>query len=312
MFLNRMFYKLKNLYSILNKINLLSELNLSIVERNSLLQGKVLGKLNATNKSQIYDDLSLAEFSVFSQWGDDGVIQFLINELEIENNYFIEFGVENYNESNTRFLLMNSNWSGLVIDSSSQFIDSIKKSNLYWKYSLNAIKEFITAENIDNLLLTHSLVKKPGILSIDIDGNDYWVWKNINSIDPSIVIIEYNSLFGNKLALTVPYDPEFFRTKFHYSNLYFGASLKALYDLGISKGYSLIYCTTSGNNAYFVKTNLLGKIRGKSVDSVYKQSHFRESRNNLGKMSYLSFEEGVEIIKGLPIFDLDNDKLTCL
>ena len=209
-------------------------------------------------------------------------------------------------------MLLNSNWSGLVIDSSDLFIDSIKKSDLYWKYSLSAIQGFVTAENIDDLLLTNSLVQKPGILSIDIDGNDYWVWKNITSIDPSIVIIEYNSLFGYNFALTVPYDPKFARTNFHYSNLYFGASLKALYDLAISKGYSLVYCTSSGNNAYFVKTSLLGRIKAKSLEAVYNKATFRESRNIQGQMSYLSFKEGIEILRGMPIFDLDNDKLIFL
>ena len=254
----------------------------------------------------------MAEFSVFSQWGDDGVIQFLINQINIENKFFIEFGVENYQESNTRFLLMNSNWSGLIIDSSQSNISLIKKSDLYWKHNLNAVCEFITAENVDRLLTNYSPFNNPGIISIDIDGIDYWVWKSIVSLDPIIVIIEYNSIFGYEKSLTVPYNSKFERKNMHFSNLYFGASIKALYDLGIEKGYSLIYCTSSGNNAYFVKNTHLGDLKPKRPSEAYVKSSFRESRDGNGNLSYLSSSECYNLIKGLPIFDFGLNEITYL
>src|SRR4051794_40305958 len=80
--------------------------------------------------------LSDAEFSVFSQFGDDGIVQYLIHHLKIQPQTFIEFGVENYTESNTRFLLINNQWRGLVIDGSKENVDYIKNDTIYWKYKL--------------------------------------------------------------------------------------------------------------------------------------------------------------------------------
>ena len=136
------------------------------------------------------------EFQVFSQWGEDGIISYLVNNIDIENNFFIEFGVENYLESNTRFLLKKFNWSGLIIDSSQKNIDYIKKDKIYWQHDINALCEFISRENVNKIFLENISQKNIGLLSIDIDGNDYWVWKAITTIDPSIVVIEYNSILG--------------------------------------------------------------------------------------------------------------------
>ena len=97
--------------------------------------GQIQSKLNLNlNRENIND----YEFKAFSQWGEDGIIDFLITNLDIENKTFIEFGVENYEEANTKFLLLNRYWKGLIIDSSSENVNYIKNSKLYWKYSLQA------------------------------------------------------------------------------------------------------------------------------------------------------------------------------
>ena len=110
--------------------------------------------------------------------------------------------------------MFNNNWSGLIIDSSEKNINEIKNSNYFWKYNLEVRNNFITRENI-NIIIKDSKLNKEhiGILSIDIDGNDYWVWKEINVIDPIIVIIEYNSSFGFVNKVSIPYDKNFSRTK---------------------------------------------------------------------------------------------------
>ena len=166
-------------------------------EEIKIILGKILIKNNVNKKPSTVEDI---EFKIFSQFGDDGIIQYLINKLELEDDYknFIEFGVENYEESNTRFLLFNNNWSGLIIDSSKKNIDKIKNSNYYWKFDLEAVHTFITRENINSLITNSKIIKKIGLLSIDIDGNDYWVWEKIDTIDPVIVIVEFNSNFGFK------------------------------------------------------------------------------------------------------------------
>ncbi|GAB3793499.1 hypothetical protein GCM10028819_05250 [Spirosoma humi] len=245
-----------------------------------------------------------AEFKVFSQFGDDGIIQFLLNKIPISVDKFIEFGVESYEESNTRFLLMHDNWQGLVIDGSSENIDYIKKDPIYWKFDLTAINSFITTENINQLLQDNGFDGKIGILSIDIDGNDYWVWKAISVCDPDIVIIEYNSLFGIDRSITVPYEPSFYRLSAHYSGLYFGASLKALCDLGETKGYSLVGCNMAGNNAYFIKNKLVENIQIVTPQEGFVQARFREGRSIKGELTFAGESERKREIKGLPVVNV--------
>ena len=133
--------------------------------------------VNRLRDDFVYDNIQEAEFKVFSQFGDDGIIQYLVNRVEIPagRRRFIEFGVENYRESNTRFLLLNNNWSGLILDGSAENINSIKNDQIYWKHELTAVHSFIDRDNINELIAANGFAGEVGILSIDIDGNDYWI-----------------------------------------------------------------------------------------------------------------------------------------
>jgi hypothetical protein len=264
--------------------------------------GQIQSKLNLElNKKKIND----YEFKVFSQWGEDGIIDYLVSNLYIKNKTFIEFGVENYEEANTKFLLLNKNWSGLIIDSSIDNISLIKKSEIYWKYSLEAVCEFINTKNINKIIESSNLAKEVGILSIDLDGNDYWIWKEINVISPSIVIIEYNARFGKKKSCTVPYDENFLRQKKHYSMIYYGASIQALVKLGKEKGYEFVCCNKAGNNAFFVKKELLNdKIKPGNIEDSFYENKFRESRSLKGELTYLNEKEEKEIILKLPLIEV--------
>ena len=188
-------------------------------------QGKLLSELN---KKKISKNIQDYEFKIFSQWGEDGIIQKIIDSIEIKNKTFIEFGVGDFFVSNCRFLMMHDNWSGFVIDSSEKTIEVLKKAYFYWKYNLKLINAFIYKENINNLLLKSEFDFDLGLLSIDIDGNDYYILEAINQYKPRILVVEYNSLFGSKRNISIPYIADFNRTKAHYSNLYFGASLRAI------------------------------------------------------------------------------------
>ena len=250
-----------------------------------------------------------SEFKVFSQWGDDGIIQFLVNYLNIKNKTFIEFGVENYKEANTRFLLINNNWSGLIIDGSEENIKSVKSEDLYWQQNLQAKAAFVTKENINKLILDAEIKGKIGLLHIDIDGNDYWIWNEINVISPDIVIMEYNSVFGETNPWTIPYQKDFNRTKAHFSNLYFGSSLTSLCDLAKEKGYIFIGCNRAGNNAYFVKKIISQKLKPLTCKQGYVQSKFRESRDIQGNLTHISGLYRLATIKGLPIFNTKTNKI---
>jgi hypothetical protein len=120
------------------------------VQKALLLNGKILSSIN--NQKQDIKSLDEVEFQVFSQRGEDGIIQYIINKIAIPNKIFVEFGVETYSESNTRFLLLNNNWSGLVLDGCSKNIEFIKKDFTYWKYDLTAKQTFITKDNINELI----------------------------------------------------------------------------------------------------------------------------------------------------------------
>lgn len=276
------------------------------VHKSLLINGKILANLN--NQKQDIVSLDEVEFQVFSQRGEDGIIQYLINKIDIPNKVFVEFGVETYTESNTRFLLMNNNWSGLVIDGSKKNIDFIKNDFIYWKYDITAIESFITKDNINNLINNYTKIEDIGLLSVDIDGNDYWVWEAIETIKPRVVICEYNSVFGSKKKVTVPYKENFVRSKEHYSELYFGASLEAFCHLAEKKGYDFIGTTSAGVNAYFVRKDLSVPFKNLQKSAGFNESDNRDSKDINRNLTFLRHHERLEIIKNKTIFDLEKNE----
>lgn len=255
-------------------------------EMKKLMLGRVLSnQIKLLSVENIHD----AEFQVFSQFGDDGIIQWLVQNLEIPNNTFVEFGVEDYSESNTRFLMMNNNWSGFVMDGNNNNINKLKNQYYYWRYDLNVQAAFITRGNINSLIAAQNFAEDVGLLHIDLDGNDYYIWETLNVIKPIIVIVEYNSLFGADRPISVIYDDDFRRSNAHYSSLFWGASLLSLYNLANEKGYSFIGCNSAGNNAYFVRNDKLNKrIKKVSLADGFIESKYRESRDINGRLTYLS------------------------
>ena len=264
-----------------------------------------LGRIESRQLQAVSDkSLNANEFRVFSQWGEDGIIQFLLNYIKIERQIFVEFGVQNYTESNTRFLLSNNNWAGLVIDGSKENINFIKQDPIYWQHNLKAVHAFIDKDNINHLIAENGIKGEIGLLSIDIDGNDYWIWQAIDVVNPAIVIVEYNYRFGKDKAVTIPYDEKFIRNKAHYSMIYYGASLKALCLLAQKKGYVFVGSNSAGNNAFFVRQDLKPDyIKEMTVEDGYRIAQFRESRNKQGKLLYLSLEEEEKILASLPLVE---------
>src|SRR5271168_4906031 len=278
---------------------------LSIEERCKKIQ-EALGRIEGR---QLWDlpvaDIQRAEFRAFSQWGEDGILQHLLRHIPVARKVFVEFGVENYTESNTRFLLTNDNWAGLVIDGSAKNVDYIKKDDIYWRFNLKAENAFINRENINDLIRQNGIEGEIGLLSIDIDGNDYWVWEAINVVVPSIVVVEYNARFGPERAVTVPYDAAFVRTIAHPSNIYYGASLAALCLLGKRKGYSFVGCNAAGNNAFFVRSELKPlDLPGLTPAEGFVRSQFRESRDPHGALSYLTEAQEVAILNQCTLVEI--------
>jgi hypothetical protein len=270
---------------------------------------EALGRIEQRQVAQQGGDIQHSEFRVFSQWGEDGIIQFLIGRVTIENPVFVEFGVENYTESNTRFLLTNNRWAGLIIDASAANIAYIKRDPIYWGCNLKAEQSFVTRENINDILARNGISGDIGLLSVDIDGNDYWVWQAIDSISPRIVVCEYNSHFGPTAEVTVPYDPAFARGEAHFSKIYYGASIAALRSLAASRGYSLVAGNLAGNNVFFVRNDQIGSLRVLSAVQAYRRAQFREFHDQSGDLTFDDFETRLQKIGHLPVHDLTSNQI---
>lgn len=270
---------------------------------------EALGRIEARQIAALPPGASLQEreFRVYSQWGEDGILQHLTGVVSIERRVFVEFGVESYQEANTRFLLVNDNWAGLVIDGDAGEIEQVRRSREYWLYNLKAAHAFITRENINALLTEHGVSGEIGLLSIDLDGMDYWVWDAIDVIDPAIVVVEYNSRFGPDDAVTVPYDPQFDRRRAHHSLLYYGASLKALALLGKRKGYSLVGCGSAGLNAFFVRNDLRPEcLPEQTPEEAYLVGQFCEAHDADGTRIKMSHEDQMRLVRGLPLVNVED------
>jgi hypothetical protein len=199
----------------------------------------------------------------------------------------------------------------LIIEGSHDDVEKIRKDPVSVFHDLTAVNTFITRDNINDIFKNNGFSGPIGLLSVDIDGNDYWVWEAITAVEPALVVCEYNSVFGPDRALTVPYDPAFVRGRAHYSNLYYGASLKALCLLAQSKGYAFIGSNSNGNNAYFVKQERLGGLREMRAEEGWVESRFRESRDSAGRVSFISGSDRLKVIAGCQVCDLEkNDMVT--
>lgn len=275
---------------------------INLQEKNLLLNAKILTQAICNKKIQSLEE---AEFQVYSQFGEDGIIQWLIHNVDIENKTFVEFGVEDYTEANTRFLLINNNWSGLVIDGSKSNIDRLINQKWFWRYDLTAIAAFITKDNINQLISDAGFCNDIGILSIDLDGNDWWILNAIKCVSPRILICEYNSIFGAEKKVTVPYDPAFVRTEKHYSNLYWGCSIALFLDWSLYNGYYYIGSNSAGNNAFFVRKDCIAPDRIPSTAQKFVESKYRESRDPVGNLTYLKGSDRLKCIKSAELLEIE-------
>ena len=195
------------------------------------------------------------EHKGFSQDGEDGILQEIFRRIKTTNRHFVEFGVEQGTQSNTANLLLQG-WAGLWIEYNRQDVEAIEKGlpSLLASQRLRVLCEKVNAENIEALFALAAVPAEPDLISIDIDGNDFWVWRALRLYQPRVVVLEYNPYFPPPTDWVMPYDPD------HCWNgsMRFGASLEALERLGRSKGYCLVGCSLGGVNSFFVRQDLVG------------------------------------------------------
>jgi len=279
------------------------------LNQNTQLLGQIASK--QVRAQQRIGSLADVEFGVSSQWGEDGILDWLIERAEIplSAQSFIEFGVENYRQANTRFLLQNRNWRGLIMDGGSEMMTAVQEDGLMWAHDLEVRPAFITRENINELIGSAGFRGEIGLLSIDIDGNDYWVWEAIEAVEPIVCVCEYNAVFGDVYPLSVPYDPAFHRTRVHHSNLYFGASIGALCSLAVRKGYRFVGTTTAANDAFFVREDYAKRFVDQSLQTIRPlPSRVRDSRNKEGEPNYIRGIDRLDPISHLPVVNVETHK----
>jgi len=220
--------------------------------------------LNYKKLAQSQQTCSFREvgFCGYSGSDEDGVLLYIFSLIGVTNQQFVDIGAAGVGASNTANLVINHSWYGLHIDGNSEVLR--KAQSVYAKtpgvqHMLpKAVSAYVSAENINELVQSNGFEGSLDLLSLDIDGNDYWVWKALDCIQPRVVIAEYQPAITAENAWTTPYDPEFNCDDFPVNQtsgekIYAGASLAALTKLANEKGYRLVGCNAHGVNAFFVQ-----------------------------------------------------------
>lgn len=192
-------------------------------------------------------------FKAYSQADEDGILEELFRRIGVTNRFFVEFGCGNGLENNTHYLLL-KNWRGLWIDGNDSHVEAIRKSfeRLIQLGTLTVKNAFLSIDNIDQLI-SETVCGEIDLLSVDVDGNDFHLLTRIKSIQPRVIVVEYNAKKGPSLDWVMSYRPEHVWD----GTDYYGASLKAFEVLLGQRGYSLVSCSISGVNAFFVRSDLV-------------------------------------------------------
>ena len=268
--------------------------------------------LNMRKNYKNISNLNEVDFKVFSQNGEDGIIDYLLFSLHIEKPKFIEIGVGDYYESNTRFLFERSSGDGLIIDIIDNFQKRVEKNIRLWRGNLKILNRKIDSENILATLKEFNFFDNIDLFSIDVDGIDYWILEKMPKKFCKLIVAEYNPYFGSNLEISVPNDKNFDRSKYHHSNLCFGASLKSIINLLDRKGFVFLGTNLFKNNAFFVnsdfKDNLFLEIPNNNELNSFTNASFRESRDINNKLNFIDPKDILNEIKKCDVVDLSNNE----
>lgn len=271
----------------------------------------MIGSSHFLNMKQNYiniKSLNELDYKVYSQNGEDGIIDYLISQLNIQKPKFIEIGVGDYTEANTRFLFERTSCEGLIVDIINNFETEVKKNLSIWKGNLQIVEKKIEPQNLISTLKDKNFYEKIDLFSLDIDGYDYWVLKELPKNFSKIIIAEFNPYFGSELQITVPYKKDFNRSNYHPSNLCFGASLKAIIKLLADKNFKFIGTNLFRNNAFFInedyKDKLYIEIPSDDNLKLHTDAKFRESRDSKNRLNFIDPDKILSEIKDCEVVDL--------
>ncbi len=258
------------------------------------------------------DDIRKAEIKIFSQNGEDGILDYLLSKLNLIPNStnFVEIGVGDYRESNTRFIYNLYHPKGLIVDCIEKMNLKVKKNVNLWKGDLRICNTKVTSNNILEVL-NKNCDFDIDIFSIDIDSIDYWIIKKLNKNISKIFVAEYNPVFGSKFKVTVPNIEGFERNKYHYSNLCYGMSLRALIDIMEEKNYYFLGTNLQKMNAFFVSNEFDKKKFFEHINILDLEncvnSNIRDSRDKNNNLNYLSGSDKLKEIENCEVVNLDKD-----
>lgn len=245
-------------------------------------------------KSKQVPKLADTGFRVFSQFEEDGMLLFIFSIIGMTQKTFVEIGSDDGVNSNSANLYFNFGWHGLFIDGNPKSIARGKR--FFGKYphpyffKPTFICDLVKRENVNQLISSGGYSGEIGFLSIDIDGNDYWVWDAIQVISPQVVMIETHSEFGLE-NIVVPYDPDYFYPGKHPD--YHGASPIAMTNLAKKKGYRLVGANDLGFNFIFVRNDLaIDIIPEVTVESVLQHRSALEDYKKFEPIKNWEYQKG--------------------
>jgi YD repeat-containing protein len=255
-----------------------------------------------------YRDLWDAEVRVYSQWGEDGILDFLCDVVDVPRPRVLELGCGDFRECNSRFLAEWRCASVTMVDSRSDLARSVRELPAYWRTTLEPLQEWITPTTVADIG-QRARRRHDGldIISLDIDGNDYWVAQGIDWTDVRVVVVEYQPLFGGAATVSVPRQDDFDRSRAHFSHLYYGASLRSFVDLFRDAGMAFVGTNRVGNNAFFIRDADVDRFPLPLPDTRdlarYTRWRVRESRDRRGRLTHLDYNDARRLIAHLPLVD---------
>ena len=229
--------------------------------------------------------LSEVGFRVYSQTDEDGILLYIFGLIGNPHRTCVEVCCGSGIECNAANLIISHGWHGLLVDGNEAKIEQGKtfyrQCRDTWVFPPRLVHAWVTAENVNTLIETNGFSGEIDLLSIDVDGNDYWIWKAIDIVEPRVVVVEYQDILGPDRSCTMPYRPDFVASDCDVNSNrdpdYCGASLAAFVKLAQEKGYRLVGCNRYGFNAFFVRKGLGEDVLVEvSVESCFTHPKVRE------------------------------------
>jgi hypothetical protein len=236
-------------------------------------------------------------FRCFSQTDEDGILLYLLSLTNMVTRKAVEVCAGNGVESNTANLIINHGYHALLLDGNAR---DVEEGRSFYRNNRNTriwppqyVQGWVTRDNINTILTENHFQGEIDVLSLDMDGVDYWIWKELTAVSPRVVVLEYQDAWGDEAALTVPYSESFQAVRFNGYPDYAGATLPAFVKLGRSKGYRLVGCNQYGYNAFFLRddvgANMFPEVSAASCLTHPKNEYgVRVRKENARKFDWVS------------------------